>query len=90
MSNFGAFDRASGHYFPTKKALKDALASRPQDVQLESTDAFGPNACLVVCAVNDENVARANGGVIVGPDPYHNRRWYAAVKVSLDGTVKVS
>jgi hypothetical protein len=69
----GVYDHL-GRRFRTKKALREAVALAASPVYLQATSLFGdeaegnlfqdvPNGCFSV----------------VGPDPYHDRRWYATI-----------
>lgn len=71
-SQGGAF--VSGVAPKTKKALRDALKERPRDVTLESTSAF-PGQYSGPAAELPGNVSF----VVVGPDPYTRRDWFARV-----------
>lgn len=62
--------------FKSKKALKDAVASRGADaVMVRDTSAFGNRGVIPVSAL------KIGTDVIVGPNVYNDRRWYANVKV---------
>lgn len=72
MSNFHATDNR-GRNFKTKKALREAYADDPTQVEFADTSAFNPRGVL-----NGAELTPID--VIVGPDPYRDRRWYANVK----------
>ena len=64
-----------GACYQTKKKLKEAIG-RP--LNYIETSMFGPEF-------------KANGTVtVVGPDPYNNRKWFAAVTLRDGLIVKVS
>lgn len=70
---------------PTKKALKEAMATAPEEVLFDGTasafqsvegyrgNELDPDVKLTVC----------------GPDPYYRRNWWATVEL-VGGKVKVS
>lgn len=61
--------------FKTKKDLKAGIGREPRFIE---TSLFGPKY-------------QGDGSyVVVGPDPYNNRRWYATVKVENGKIAKVS
>ncbi len=62
--------------FPTKKAMKEAIASDPSSVSLEATSVFGNEYGGLVSEAPDGTYT------VVGPDPYTNRKWYANIVVS--------
>lgn len=89
MSNYncGAATLA-GLRFPTKKALKVAMASAPEEVYFDGTSLFH--------TVNGEPPGYRGNELpedvhlaVVGPDPFTNRRWYATVALRA-GKVVVS
>ena len=65
-----------GRRAPTKKALKEAIASDPSRVSLEATSVFGNEY--------DGRLDEAPDGEfsIVGPDPYRQRNWYGTIRVA--------
>jgi len=69
---------------PTKKALREAVASNPARVNLEATSMFGNEY--------DGSLADAPAGnyYVVGPHPANKRSWYAHIVVGRDGSIKVS
>lgn len=71
--------------YKTKKALKEAVAEKgAENVGVFGTSMFGNE--------NASTVAELAGtsAVIVGPDVYNKRDWYANVKVKKDGTIYVA
>jgi len=57
--------------YKTKKALKEAIASHGADnVEVFGTSAFGNENACTVAQLRDSDV-------VVGPDVYHKRSWYA-------------
>jgi len=71
MSNFHA--TLGGRNFPSKKALKDAVEAE-QPVAFTDTSAFSNRGTVKAAELTPSDV-------VVGPDPYRDRRWYANVKV---------
>jgi hypothetical protein len=72
MSNYGAlFDGV--HKPATKKALRELVASAPERVSFYDTSAFNNRGTVGVADLSPIDV-------IVGPDPYTKRSWYANVK----------
>jgi hypothetical protein len=60
---------------PTKKALKEALQTEPEHVELEATSLFGNEFGGPVLEMPEgKRVA------VVGPDPYKKRNWYATLE----------
>lgn len=72
MSNYGAVSR-SDIFYPTKKALREAVKLNPEDVVFFDTSAFANNGTVTIDQLKPSDV-------IVGPDPYGRRSWYANVK----------
>lgn len=84
FQNVGA--RLGDSDIPTKKALKELIATNPASVILYSTDAFGPNARLSWSA---DKLDTSRKYTVVGPNPYKSRKWYATVTRTATGvTVK--
>lgn len=75
MSNFHAKDAITGRNFPTKKSLREAIANPQQRpyVLFTDTSAFNNRGTVGVDGLSASDV-------IVGPDPYTARNWYANVK----------
>lgn len=71
MSNLHATDQ-DGRNFPSKKALREHVAAG-KPVTLVDTSAFNPRGTVALADVQPVDV-------IVGPDPYRDRRWYANIK----------
>lgn len=70
--------------FASKKALKDAVATRGADaVTVTDTSAFDNRGTVTVASL------AGSSAVIVGPDVYNDRRWYANVKIKKDGSITV-
>lgn len=70
--------------FKTKKALKDAvLAEGADNVGVFGTSMFGNEKANTVADLV------GTSAVIVGPDVYTTRNWYANVKKKKDGTIVV-
>jgi len=70
MSDWYATD-ANGGEFASKRALREFIAQYPDDVRLTDTSAF-ENRGVVWGVSNLED-----RDVIVGPNPWNARRWYA-------------
>lgn len=70
MSNLHA-RTAHGANFTSKKALRDALAAG-DPVYFTDTSLFANRGTLTLAQLTP-------GDVVVGPDPYRDRRWYGAV-----------
>lgn len=70
--------------FASKKAFRDAVAEQGADkVTVFDTSAFDNRGTVTVDSL------AGTTAVIVGPDVYSDRRWYANVKIKKDGTVVV-
>lgn len=70
--------------FKTKAALKAAVAERGADaVMVFDTSGFGNRGTVPVSEL------RLGVDVIVGPDVYRDRRWYANVGKKADGTLYI-
>lgn len=72
MSNWYATD-ANGNEFKTKKALREFVAANPDDVRLTDTSAFDNKGTVFGVST----LGRSD--VIVGPNPWNARNWYANV-----------
>lgn len=73
MSNFFATD-AEGNEFASKKALREFVSATPDSVRLEDTSAF--NSRGVTWGID----ILTTSDVIVGPNPWRNRKWYANIR----------
>lgn len=74
MSNFGTVRK-----FASKKSLREAVAAEGADkVMVTDTSAFGNRGTIPASELSTADV-------IVGPDPYTDRRWFANV---VNGKVK--
>lgn len=71
--------------FPTKKSLKDTVA----EVGAENVSVFGTSLFGNEDASSVADLA-GTSAVIVGPDVYSKRDWYASVKVKKDGTIYIA
>ena len=71
MSNFQAY--VNGQKPKTKKALREALQANPAVVWFEDTSAFNNRGNVTADELSPSDV-------IVGPDVYTARNWYANVK----------
>jgi len=71
--------------YKTKAALRRAVEEQgAENVGVFGTSMFGNEE-----AVNVAELAGTNA-VIVGPDVYTRRNWYANVKVKRDGTIYIA
>jgi hypothetical protein len=78
MSNFDAAGQ-----FASKKALREAVASLgAANVFVTDTSGFDNRGRVAVSDLRPSDV-------IVGPDAYQDRRWYANAKTGKDGVVKI-
>jgi hypothetical protein len=72
--------------FKSKKALKEAVEARgAENVGIFGTSIFGNETASNVAELADQDAS----AVIVGPDVYSDRRWYANAVRGKDGKVKV-
>lgn len=78
-----ATDATTGGLFPSKAAMKRAIAENVKAVRFASVG-MGPQ----FHGTADE-VPAGTTLVVVGPDPFTSRKWYGNVKV-VNGKVKVS
>lgn len=80
-------DQGGAHLLPqvrrplTKRALREALAGDASAVRLVTTSAFGGFAGRATELPPDLSF------VVVGPDPYRKRSWYASVQRKADGSI---
>jgi hypothetical protein len=81
--NVGAFG-PDGQRVPTKKALKELLATNPAGVTFDRTSAFD-----TVGTIKGDEIPLDSRLTVVGPDPFWRRSWYASVRV-VDGTPRVT
>lgn len=83
--NVGAY-LSDGQRPRTKKALREALKADPAGV------VFDPTSLLTGRTENlhGDNVPEGLTLVVVGPDPYRTRNWYANVKRGTDGKPKLT
>lgn len=71
--------------FASKKALREAVAEHGADaIKVKGTSAFGNETATSVADLV------GTPAVIVGPDVYNDRRWYANVKRKKDGTIIIA
>lgn len=72
-----------GGYRPkSKKEIREAVSTRPQQVRIQSTSMFGGFDGLL-------SNAPAGRYDFVGPDPYTSRKFYGSITVTGSGTVTV-
>ena len=60
----------------SKKAFKEAVKANPKDVAIEITSVFSPDE-----GIHNLTNMKPGSYAIVGPDPYHNRKWYGTLTV---------
>lgn len=82
--NVGVKNRNDGSDILTKKALKAALATNPDDVVVYGTSDFTP---FTGSAANLEIGVKYS---VTGPNPYTNRKWYGTLQKTIDGKYLVS
>jgi hypothetical protein len=83
MSDYGT-DRT----FKSKKAFREFVAAEgAENVGVFDTSMFPKNDGSKPATTVAE--LRPNRDMVVGPDVYSDRRWYATVKVGRDGKVVV-
>lgn len=71
--------------FNTKKALKEEVERKgAENVGVVGTSLFGDEGADTVADLAGTNA------VIVGPDVYSKRTWYATVRIRRDGTIYVA
>jgi hypothetical protein len=71
-------------YNASKKALKEAVKADATKVRFYGTAAFGPGFDGTAADIPAGHIL-----VVVGPDPYRSRKWYANVARKPDGSVTV-
>lgn len=69
---------------PTKKALKAALASEPDNVDFYTTSEFSAKY-----GFTGANLADHTKYAVTGPNPYTSRKWYATVEKLPNGKITV-
>lgn len=79
--NVGAY--VNNERCPSKAALKRALKEAPDTVRFDCTSAVGPDAGRA--DIKGTEVPEGDTLVVVGPDPYTNRKWYGNVKIGKNG-----
>lgn len=75
MSNLFATD-ADGNEFASKKALREFASAAPDSVRFEDTAAFGGRGVFW----GIDNPLITSSDVIVGPNAWRNRKWYANIR----------
>lgn len=83
--NVGASLEPRKSDFPTKKALKDAIAADPTKVYIYPTSEF--NATIPGTL---DIMDKGHKYQVTGPNPYTNRKWYATVEITQDGRIRVT
>lgn len=83
----GVMDDREGGTIRTKKELKELAKERPHTVEFFATSSFDGGSA------NRFPLTRIPIGtklVIVGPNPYTKRDWYANIEVTASGEIKVT
>lgn len=75
MSNLYAVD-AEGNEFASKKAFREFVRDAGDSVYFEDTSAFNSRGQFV----GTDNPLLSSSDVIVGPNPWRNRKWYANIR----------
>lgn len=70
--------------YKTMKALREGLAAGHK-IRLFGTSPFGPQY-----EGPPQEMPKDMEFIVVGPDPYNDRRWYASVKWNKKGVVSVA
>lgn len=79
-----AMDYRTGETFKSKAAMKRAIAEAPQYVKLMSVSSLGGSF-----HGSPNELTEGTTLVVVGPDPYTDRKWYGNIK-RVKGVIKVS
>ena len=82
--NVGVYASADMERVRTKTALKKMIKEDPASVTFDRTSAFERGF------INASEIPQGDTLVVVGPDPYTARNWYANVVKTATGTIKVS
>lgn len=69
----------------TKTALKKTIAENPHSVYLYATSSMGPQYSGPADMLPEDMEF-----LVVGPDPYNKRDWYASVKRGVRGKLTVT
>jgi hypothetical protein len=69
----------------SKAALKRAMKEAPETVRFDRTAAVGPDAGKP--DIKGTEVPEGDTMVVVGPNPYTERKWYGNVKHGRNGVV---
>jgi hypothetical protein len=80
--NVGAF--INNERPASKAALKRAMKEDPASVRFDVTEMLTANAGRTIAG---NEVPEGDTLVVVGPDPYTNRKFYGNVKVGRNGVV---
>jgi len=83
--NVGARNKSDGSDIPTKKALKDAIAANPSEVELYETT-MGNDG---IVWQGDDLATNDVKYTVTGPNPYTSRKWYATVERLPSGKITV-
>lgn len=75
MSNLFATD-ANGDEFASKKAFREFVSEASDSVRFEDTSFFDNRGTFY----GTDNPLLKSSDVIVGPNPYTNRKWYANIR----------
>jgi len=82
--NVGAYLVYNMERVKYKKQLKELINSDPSLVTFDRTSAYEGGF------LNASEIPQGDTLVVVGPDPYNARKWYANVIKTADGTIKVT
>lgn len=84
--NVGARDFTTKEDYPTKRALKQAIMDKPDNVFFYGTSVI-PGTVLDTGTV--DILGKGVKYSVTGPNPYTNRKWYATVEIKENGTIYV-
>jgi hypothetical protein len=76
---------ASSNGKRTKSQLKEAIKNDPAEVELYSTSSMGPQFHNAADQLPEDTEF-----LVVGPDPYTKRDWYASIKRGIRGKLVVT
>lgn len=82
--NVGALDAADGSRIPTKAMLKRGVAA---GIGVAFDQTAYPHDGSLPGTIEIKDIPEDVTLVVVGPDPYQRRNWYANVKIGRNGKV---
>lgn len=82
--NCGAYVTAGMERVKTKKQLRELMAADPSSVTFDRTSAYESGF------IAGGSLPRGDVLIVVGPNPYNDRKWYANVFQHPANGVKVS